>query len=214
MYKMLIKLLSVLLYMTFLVLSAGISFWELLDVKGILLVIFGTAILSLASYKRGMSKRKIMQIASWNAMVAGYLTTFIFIFARMSGVINIETVLKEIVINFRPLLYAFILYLLLKGEGEDKKKETSNANEIPEKEVLLIEHLSQEQAHIILRMCGLTDREGEIAFLIKEGMTNREIGETLFISETTAKKHVQHIFEKLQLSNREQLKQWMKEKNI
>ncbi len=52
---------------------------------------------------------------------------------------------------------------------------------------------------------GLTDREIEIIKLMTKGATNKEIAETLFITENTTKVHVKNILEKLQLRNRQQL---------
>ena len=51
---------------------------------------------------------------------------------------------------------------------------------------------------------GLTDPELEILSLIADGATNREIAQTMFISEVTAKRKVQEIMEKLGASNRAQ----------
>jgi DNA-binding CsgD family transcriptional regulator len=49
---------------------------------------------------------------------------------------------------------------------------------------------------------GLTPREREVYELLIEGRTNREIGLTLFISESTTKVHVRHIYEKLGVHSR------------
>ncbi len=49
---------------------------------------------------------------------------------------------------------------------------------------------------------GLTDRELEVLELVAEGRTNREIGETLFISEKTASVHVSRILRKLEVRGR------------
>ncbi|MDD6572397.1 MAG: helix-turn-helix transcriptional regulator [Thermoflexaceae bacterium] len=62
-----------------------------------------------------------------------------------------------------------------------------------------------------LRSFGLTDREAEVARLISLGMSNKEIGKELFITETTVKKHVTHIFDKMKLENREELIKMIKE---
>lgn len=51
----------------------------------------------------------------------------------------------------------------------------------------------------------LTKRESEIARLIGTGLTNKAIGEVLFISERTVAKHVQSIFEKVRVSSRMEL---------
>jgi len=52
---------------------------------------------------------------------------------------------------------------------------------------------------------NLTSREKEIVKLICEGLRYKSIAEALFISERTVTKHVQNIFEKLQVSNKIEL---------
>ncbi|MDA8226738.1 MAG: response regulator transcription factor [Desulfitobacterium hafniense] len=53
-------------------------------------------------------------------------------------------------------------------------------------------------------VCGdsLTEREEEVLTLIGKGNTNKEIAEILTISESTVKKHVRNILDKLHLRNR------------
>lgn len=48
----------------------------------------------------------------------------------------------------------------------------------------------------------LTDREREILGLIGVGMTNREIGQRIFLSEKTVKHYVTNILQKLQVRSR------------
>ncbi|MGC4768341.1 helix-turn-helix transcriptional regulator [Micromonospora sp. DT44] len=53
-------------------------------------------------------------------------------------------------------------------------------------------------------LATLTSREREVLALVAEGLTNREIGQRLFISERTIGVHVSHIFDKLQVRTRVQ----------
>lgn len=49
---------------------------------------------------------------------------------------------------------------------------------------------------------ALTDREREVVRLIAEGLTNREIGEAIFVSESTVKFHVRNVMRKLDVHHR------------
>jgi len=48
----------------------------------------------------------------------------------------------------------------------------------------------------------LTKREREVLVLLASGRTNRQIGETLYISEHTVARHVSNLFNKLDVSSR------------
>lgn len=54
----------------------------------------------------------------------------------------------------------------------------------------------------------LSTRESEVASLVAEGLTNRQIAERLVISERTAQNHVQHILIKLGFTSRSQIAAW------
>jgi len=60
----------------------------------------------------------------------------------------------------------------------------------------------------------LSEREMEILALIAEGLSNREIGEKLYITTGTVKVHISHIFQKLGVSNRTQAVSWSREFGI
>jgi two-component system response regulator DevR len=54
------------------------------------------------------------------------------------------------------------------------------------------------------RLASLTDRERQVLALISEGLTNREIGERLFLSEKTVKNYVSGLLAKLGMQRRTQ----------
>jgi DNA-binding CsgD family transcriptional regulator/tetratricopeptide (TPR) repeat protein len=63
------------------------------------------------------------------------------------------------------------------------------------------EHTSSATA----RALALTRREREVARLVAQGLTNRQIAKELFVSERTVDHHVSNILKKLSLSSREQV---------
>jgi NarL family two-component system response regulator LiaR len=77
------------------------------------------------------------------------------------------------------------------------------------KEVVVVREVVREPEPFFrnaaqLKESGLTPRELEILGLIAEGLSNREIGERLFVSENTVKTHSSRVFEKLGVNRRVQ----------
>ena len=54
----------------------------------------------------------------------------------------------------------------------------------------------------------LTDRELEVAGLVAEGLTNKEVATRLRLSVRTAENHVLNVMNKLGLDNRAQVAAW------
>jgi two-component system, NarL family, response regulator LiaR len=54
------------------------------------------------------------------------------------------------------------------------------------------------------RDMGLTERESELLSLLPTGMTNRELGSHLYVSENTIKTQLRHLYAKLDVRNRAQ----------
>jgi DNA-binding CsgD family transcriptional regulator/GGDEF domain-containing protein len=61
---------------------------------------------------------------------------------------------------------------------------------------------------------GLTEREREVAILIAQGKSNREIAAALILTERTTKAHVGNILGKLGFSSRTQIVAWAIEKGL
>ncbi|MDE3092101.1 MAG: helix-turn-helix transcriptional regulator, partial [Chloroflexota bacterium] len=59
---------------------------------------------------------------------------------------------------------------------------------------------------------GLTEREREVAALVAQGKSNREIADTLVVGERTVETHVGNILSKLGFTSRAQIAAWSVEK--
>ena len=55
----------------------------------------------------------------------------------------------------------------------------------------------------------LARREVEVARLIADGMSNKQIAARLFISDATVASHVRHIMDKLGFNSRSQIAVWV-----
>ena len=60
----------------------------------------------------------------------------------------------------------------------------------------------------VMRLPALTHREGEVAALIAQGLSNRQIAARLFVSERTVETHVCAILRKLGLHSRTGVAVW------
>lgn len=61
---------------------------------------------------------------------------------------------------------------------------------------------------------GLTRREREVAALLAQGKSNREIGDLLVVTSRTIETHVSNILAKLGLTSRAQIALWAREKGL
>jgi len=61
---------------------------------------------------------------------------------------------------------------------------------------------------------GLTEREREVAALIAQGKTSREIADLLVVTSRTVEKHIENILSKLGFTSRTQIAVWASEKGL
>lgn len=183
------NLAAVVFYMLFLCCLLKTEALLLFSPRHIGMFLAGGIILCIPYLEKGMRWEDLKTIFKKNAVIAGYLETFMLIFVSMiQKRIRWEALLAELALDLRPLFYGFVCYVILKEESktqiQEDKKETKRE----------------------LDLSKLTRMEKQVAELVRRGLTNREIGEELSISEATVKKHMSNIFEKLEISSRRELR--------
>lgn len=182
------KLFIFIIYLILLLLILNFDLHLLINIKMLGVIIIGTSLLAfLYGIKNG--RRKIFANIKRNLLITGYLATFLAQVSVFSDKVKIENIYSNIVINFLPLFYAFIIYLIIDIFAEKPTKTKA------------IEH-SEEDISMLLEDLGLTKRETSVAKELFKDISNKEIGENLYISENTVKKHTQNIFKKASVKNR------------
>jgi len=58
------------------------------------------------------------------------------------------------------------------------------------------------------RITALSPRERQVAALLADGLTNRQIAERLVVTERTVAAHIEHILDKLGFASRHQVAAW------
>ena len=104
-------------------------------------------------------------------------------------------------------IYAGAIALLFTGLGiwlAIKLTKPKVERQIVEKTVYLHQSADFVTDEAALRELGISGREQEVLQLMGEGLSNREIGEKLFVSENTVKTHAARVFEKLEVKRRTQ----------
>tara|TARA_R110002124_G_scaffold17532_3_gene73157 strand:+ start:13970 stop:14392 length:423 start_codon:yes stop_codon:yes gene_type:complete len=99
---------------------------------------------------------------------------------------NLKT---EFVIAVIALVFFFIGLII---NSKSNRQDVENSARISEINTEKIEEL------------GITSREHEILVKISEGLSNKEIADQLFVSESTIKSHVSNLFVKLDVKRRTQ----------
>jgi non-specific serine/threonine protein kinase len=71
-----------------------------------------------------------------------------------------------------------------------------------------------EEPSAVQAPVALTRREEEVAAMVAQGMSNRQIAQDLYLSERTIEKHVSKILRKLNLASRTEIAAWATQKRL
>ncbi len=202
--------LSIVLYIIILTCAMDFNILRLIDLQLVFLTLVGTLILTIPFYEKGIGHQELLYIFGRKSIETGFIQTFLLLFARLQNDAGYERILSDLALCFRPLLYGFCLFILLTEKPERKTADIkSGCGESGAQPPDSPDSSGEEQKTCPLqeyvKTYGLTKRETEITQLVLQGKTNAEIAETLFISDTTVKKHVSNIFEKTGINRREEL---------
>ena len=135
---------------------------------------------ALAADRRGdvSGRNKQLELALVDAQVAGNADSFVAAYRLAPNLLNV-------IVGAGLALSDFLLRPLVTYDSR------------------LAEKAGLNQRAVGIRPASLlTDREEEVLDLLRQGMSNREIAQTLWIAQSTAKVHVRHIFEKLGVRSR------------
>ena len=111
----------------------------------------------------------------------------------------IDGMIPKLLASGIALLLTFPCLILMRKWKEAILTDSNGEEPEAERELVWKEFLE------CLSEYSLTNREAEVAWLIYRKYTNAQIGEELFISETTVKKHAGHIYEKMSVNGRNEL---------
>jgi DNA-binding NarL/FixJ family response regulator len=114
-------------------------------------------------------------------------------YSVMSGDLNIEFMIAGIALIF------FLIGIYLNKKSLQKKITLNSSGKIDDKKISEL---------------GISNREYEILIKISEGLSNKEIAEKLFVSESTVKTHISNLYVKLDVKRRTQAIQRAKEMNL
>lgn len=126
------------------------------------------------------------------ALIVALLALFqISKYSIISGDTSVETIISIVAIIF------FFIGVYINKRSLNKSRQ--EVKEIDTKEIERLE---------------ITKREYEVLLQINSGLSNKEIAEKLFVSESTIKTHVSNLLIKLNAKRRTQALQVAKQKNI
>jgi len=148
-------------------------------------------------------------------MKQGGMRKQVLIFGLVGGVLITLLQWTEfhfIVLEHSVALYGVLIAILFAGAGIwFGTRLLAPRERIVEVAAPAVPPPSSADADAVRERLGITGRELEVLELVARGLSNREIGQTLFVSESTVKTHCSRAFDKLGARRRTQAVQRGKE---
>jgi DNA-binding CsgD family transcriptional regulator len=224
--------LGILAYLLLLGILFEFNWNRMLQPAPLLSVLLGTLVLTLSQWKKGESWRMLPGRLKWNAFIAGLLTSLFSIIALLSNGLAEPASPTALSDSLIPIFYASLFALPwprrntpndadepddepVREQTQERRPEqslllssvhhpdTSEIDALPDwQQEWLLAHRSAESIHRILSQQGFTPRECHVAQKLLEDVPNKAIAESLYISESTVKKHIQNLFRKCGATDR------------
>lgn len=188
-------------YLTIITMLFDFDWLRLIRPKLFFSVLLGMLILTASQHIKGASKGQLAASLKWNLIFSSFLTTLMSLLSFTSSGSTSDAVGRQLTDTLLPMLYGSMLYLVLslifKDYGEHMTREQPGMTETAEQKLTAM--IVPEQ---VLRELGLTSRECHVGLKLMEDTSNKEIAAQLYISESTVKKHIQNIYQKVGATDR------------
>lgn len=121
-----------------------------------------------------------------------------------------DIVTMSILLSVLILLAAFAIFYFYSKSLKSKRAKLEMEDELEQIKqdidsgILESQENTFSKKHFFLDSKDLTDRQKELLVHMADGLSNREIGEKLFISENTVKYHIRNIYAILKIKDRKE----------
>ncbi len=170
---------------------------RLIKPRPFLSVILGMLILTASQHIKGASKEELSASLRWNLIFASFLTTLMSLLSFTSSGGTSDAARRQLTEALLPMLYGSMIYMVLNLVFNDFSVQGKSRHITADQELTTV--IIPEQ---VFRELGLTSRECHVGLKLLEDVSNKEIAAQLYISESTVKKHIQNIYQKVGATDR------------
>lgn len=157
----------------------------------------------------GASKMKGEKQRRWVLLFSSCLVAYMIYITNWDIISCKDEVPNHVLFSsFDPAHIFYIVMCLLTVYMVSKKDSLRTGYYMPE--ILGITDAHENDWEAIARDYKLTSRELEVLVVVCSGLSNPDIAQKLYISESTVKQHLSHIYRKINVKNRYELLQKIK----